>query len=79
VELDLAALVLRARVRGPDASAEAALDAYEPDDPALVDALVPVMALITTAWMIRVSERFPGVIPPRDLDERLRWWDTHGV
>jgi hypothetical protein len=78
-ELDLAALILRSRVRGPDAAAETALDAYEPDDRVLVDALVPVMALITTAWMIRVSERFPGAIPPSDLDERLRWWDTHGV
>jgi hypothetical protein len=78
-ELDLAALILRSRVRGPDEAAETALKAYEPDDRGLVEALVPVMALATTAWMIRVSERFRGAIPPRDLEARLRWWDTHGI
>jgi hypothetical protein len=78
-ELDLAALILRSRVRGRDAAAEAAFDAYDADDRSLVEALVPVMALATTAWMIRVSERFPGAIPPGDLEARLRWWDTHGI
>lgn len=70
-EYDLAALVLRDRSRGGDASARAALLAYGTHDAALLDELVPVYAAWVYASFLVALPRRPELAPI--LSERLRW------
>ena len=73
VELDLAGLVHWSRVKPPAPDAEAALAAYGPYDAELLEAMVPIYALVVTAWTIVIARRRPG--PATEVvAARLRWW-----
>jgi hypothetical protein len=70
-EYDLAALILRDRVRDGNAPARRALAAYGSHDPDLLEALVPVYAAWVYASMLIALPRRPELVPI--LAERLRW------
>jgi hypothetical protein len=70
-EYDLAALVLRDRVRGGDLRTRRALAAYGSHDADLLKALIPVYAAWVYASMLTALPRRPELVPI--LTERLRW------
>jgi Phosphotransferase enzyme family len=72
VEWDLACLVTAARLWADPESEREALVAYGEHDPALVEALVPVRALFTTAWGLYALAQ--GVRDPSRTARRLAWW-----
>jgi hypothetical protein len=72
VEWDLACLVTAARLWNDRATERDALTAYGEHDVALVEALVPVRALFTTAWGLHALAQ--GARDPARTARRLAWW-----
>jgi hypothetical protein len=72
VEWDLACLVTAARLWRDPRGERDALAAYGEHDSALVEALVPVRALFTTAWGLHTLAR--GARDPSRTARRLAWW-----
>jgi Phosphotransferase enzyme family len=72
VEWDLACLATAARLWRDTADERAALDAYGEHDAALVEALVPVRALFTTAWGLHALAQ--GARDSSRAARRLAWW-----
>jgi Phosphotransferase enzyme family len=72
IEWDLACLVTPARIwRNPAGEVEA-LAAYGQHDEALVESLVPLRALFTTAWGLYALAQ--GARDPYRTARRLAWW-----
>jgi Phosphotransferase enzyme family len=72
VEWDLACLVTATRLWGNATREAAALAAYGDHDSALVEALVPVRALFSTAWGLYALAQ--GARDPSRTAHRLAWW-----